>query len=136
MWQKTRWENDMAGPKIPKDLREWLEARRRFHLSHAQVQMARELGMNPRKLGKLDNHKQEAWKLPLPAFIETLYFKRFGKHFPDKVMTIEQRAAELAKKKAAKKKSVATTEEGLQHHGSSPGLPREKVHEDPICPPF
>ena len=23
--------------------------------------MARELGMNPKKLGKLDNHKQELW---------------------------------------------------------------------------
>ena len=25
--------------------------------------MARELGMNPEKLGKLDNHEQELWKL-------------------------------------------------------------------------
>jgi hypothetical protein len=30
----------------------WVEARQRYHLSHAQVQMARELGLNPRKLGK------------------------------------------------------------------------------------
>jgi hypothetical protein len=29
----------------------WLEVRRRFKLSHAHTQMARELGMNPRKLG-------------------------------------------------------------------------------------
>jgi hypothetical protein len=43
----------------------WIEARRRHHLSHAQVHMARELGMNPAKLGKIDNHKQEPWKLPL-----------------------------------------------------------------------
>ena len=42
----------------------WVDARKRHHLSHAQVQMARELGMNPAKLGKLDNHKQELWKLP------------------------------------------------------------------------
>ena len=27
--------------------------------------MARELGMNPEKLGKLDNHEQELWKMPL-----------------------------------------------------------------------
>ena len=38
--------------------------------------MAREFGMNPAKLGKLDNHKQEPWKLPLPRFIEELYVKR------------------------------------------------------------
>ncbi len=37
---------------------DWIEARKRFHLSHAQVQMARELGMNPKKLRKLDNYKR------------------------------------------------------------------------------
>jgi hypothetical protein len=45
------------------DLQEWIEARKRFHLSHAHVQMGRELGLNPRKLGKIDNHDQERWKL-------------------------------------------------------------------------
>ena len=40
-------------------MRRWIEARKRFHLSHAQVQMACELGMNPRKLGSMANHKQE-----------------------------------------------------------------------------
>jgi hypothetical protein len=25
----------------------WIDARKRYHLSHAPVQMARELGMNP-----------------------------------------------------------------------------------------
>ena len=52
----------------------WIDARERHRLSHVQVQMARELGMNPAKLGNLDNHKQEPWKLPLPQFIEELYF--------------------------------------------------------------
>lgn len=69
----------------------WVEARKRHHLSNAQVQMARELGMNPAKLGKLDNHKQEQWKQPLPQFIEELYFKRFGKTVPDNVVSIEAR---------------------------------------------
>jgi hypothetical protein len=63
--------------------RQWIEARRRHRLSHAHVQMARELGMNPRKLGKIDNHKQEPWKAPLPVFIEDCYFQRFGKRRPD-----------------------------------------------------
>ncbi len=40
--------------------------------------MARELGMNPKKLGGLSNHRQEPWKMPLPQFIEDLYEKRFG----------------------------------------------------------
>lgn len=33
--------------------------------------------MNPRKLGKLDNHDQEPWKMPLREYIGHLYFKRF-----------------------------------------------------------
>ena len=53
-------------PPIPANLQPWIDARRRFRLSHEHVQMARELGMNPKKLGKLDNHDQEPWKLPLP----------------------------------------------------------------------
>lgn len=36
----------------------WVDARKRFHLSHAHIQMARELGMNPKKLGGKANHKQ------------------------------------------------------------------------------
>ena len=35
----------------------WIDARKRFHLSHAHIQMAREIGLNPKKLGKLANHK-------------------------------------------------------------------------------
>jgi hypothetical protein len=34
--------------RIPPELQKWIDARKRFHLSHAQVQMTRELGMNPR----------------------------------------------------------------------------------------
>src|SRR3989304_2344767 len=59
--------------KTNRKMQAWIDARKRHHLSHAHVQMARELGMNPQKLGKLDNHRQEPWKLPLPAFIEELY---------------------------------------------------------------
>jgi hypothetical protein len=86
---------------IPQKLRPWIEARRRFHLSHAQVQMARELGMNPRKLGHLNNHKQERWKVPLPLFIEECYLKRFGKPRPDDPRPIEAKVAAKAAKKAA-----------------------------------
>src|SRR5664279_179856 len=68
---------------IPTNLKPWMDARRRFRLSHAHIQMARELGMNPKNLGKLANHKQEPWKLPLPEFIAALYAKRFGKAEPD-----------------------------------------------------
>jgi len=46
--------------------------------------------MNPAKLGKIDNHKQEPWKLPLPQFIEELYFERFGKTAPRAVVSAEE----------------------------------------------
>ena len=81
----------------------WLEARRRHRLSHAHVQMAREIGLNPKKLGKIDNHDQEPWKLPLPEFIEQLYGKRFGRERPEVVMSIEERVRRAGKKKAERK---------------------------------
>ena len=64
----------MGKPKpLPPRLQIWVDARKRHRLSQAQVQMARELGLNPTKLGKLDNHRQEPWKAPLPRLIEDLY---------------------------------------------------------------
>ena len=81
-----------------RNLQVWIEARKRHHLTHTQVQMARELGMNPQKLGKLDNHRQEKWKAPLPVFIERLYFKHFGKTQPDRVLSIEERAPKRSSK--------------------------------------
>jgi len=95
----------MAGGKrqLPPDLQRWVEARKRFRLSHAQVQMARELGMNPKKLGGLANADQEPWKLPLPQFIEKLYTRRFGKARPDRVVSLEDRAQEIAAKKARRR---------------------------------
>jgi hypothetical protein len=89
--------------KLNQKLRAWIDARKRHHLSHAHVQMARELGMNPAKLGKLGNHRQEQWKLPLPEFIEEIYFKRFGKTAPDRVVSLEERARLEQQKKDARR---------------------------------
>jgi hypothetical protein len=91
--------------RISARLQVWIDARKRHHLSHAHVQMARELGMNPAKLGKLDNHKQESWKLPLPQFIEHLYEKSFGKPRPDVVLSIEEMAQREEEKKAKKREA-------------------------------
>ena len=62
---------------------EWIEAKKMFHLSDTHIQMARELGMNPKKFGSLANHKQEKWKAPLSEFIEELYYKRFKRERPE-----------------------------------------------------
>ena len=91
--------------KSNQELEAWIDARKRHHLSHAQVQMARELGMNPKKLGKLDNHHQEPWKMPLRQYIEHLYFKRFGKARPDVVLSIEDRIR-CEKEKKARRREV------------------------------
>jgi len=95
----------MARNRRSQDVLEWIEARKRHGLSHAHVQMARDLGMNPKKLGKLDNHRQESWKAPLPQFIEQLYAKRFGRARPEVVLSIEERAQLQDAKKAARKEA-------------------------------
>ena len=83
----------------------WIDARKRHHLSHAQLQMARELGMNPKKLGKLDNHDQGPWKMPLKQYVEHLYFKRFGKERPDRVLSIEEKVRRDEEKKARRREA-------------------------------
>lgn len=88
---------------IPEKYQVWIKTRKRYHLSDAQIQMARELGLNPRKFGKYANEKQEPWKKPLPEFIEEIYFKRFGKRRPDVVKSIEQWVQDRREKKAERK---------------------------------
>lgn len=86
-------------------LEKWVVAQKKHHLSDKHVQMARELGLNPDKLGKIDNHKQETWKAPLPQFIEKLYFKRFKRESPESVKPLAQIMAEQEKKKMEQKKA-------------------------------
>ncbi len=97
----------MAKDKLDPTLEAWAVAQKRHHLSHAHVQMARELGMNPKKLGGKDNHKQEPWKAPLPEFIQYLYAKRFGREWPAEVRSIKEIARVKAQKKAARKVAKA-----------------------------
>ena len=114
----------MAGKRIPDRVQVWIDARTRHHLTHAQVQMARELGMNPKKLGKLDNHRQERWKAPLPEFIEDLYERRFGKLAPDIVMSIEERARLEAKKEAERREAKRQRREGASGAASPSAVPK------------
>ena len=80
--------------------------------------MARELGLNPKKLGSIANHDQERWKSPLPQFIEELYHERFGRNRHELVMTIE----DLAQKKQRK----SSTQE------STPIEPVNEIDADPF----
>lgn len=97
----------------------WIDARKRHKLSHVHIQMARELGMNPKKFGKLDNHKQEPWKAPLPIYIEDLYFKRFGKVKPENVRSIEQIVKD--KKRKQNERKHRKIENSQQDAGEGPG---------------
>lgn len=63
----------MTNTKPPKELQPWIEAKKRHLLSQMHIQMARELGMNPKNFGKLDNHKQEFRN---PIFDGFFKFKR------------------------------------------------------------
>ena len=94
----------MTKKKVPDKLQIWIDARKKYHLSHVQIQMARELGMNPKSFGKLANHRQAKWKLPMPQFIEELYFKRFRKAKPEQVTSIEDKAKAIQRKKEDRKK--------------------------------
>ena len=87
----TRVEGKGDIVKKPKArLDAWVEAQRRFHLSDLHIQMARELGLNPKKFGGLANHRQEAWKLPLPEFIAECYRKRFHRERPAQVVPLAE----------------------------------------------
>ena len=94
--------NPTANSRLSQKSQDWIAARRRHHLSHAHVQMARELGMNPKKLSQLDNHDQEPWKVPLPQFIEHLYFKKFGRERPEFVASVEEQVRTKKAKRAAR----------------------------------
>ena len=86
----------------------WVDVRKRYHLSDVHIQMARELGMNPKKFGQIANEKQEPWKKPLPAFIEDIYLKRFGRDRPADVKSIEEafRAKEIKKEERRRRKQL------------------------------
>ena len=56
----------------------WRTAKIKYHLTEGQIKMAKELGMNPKKFGKLTPNKSEPWKEPLGIFIEKCYDKRFS----------------------------------------------------------
>lgn len=85
-------------------IEKWVVAQKKHRLSDKHVAMARELGMNPDKLGKIDNHKQETWKAPLPQFIENIYFKRFEREEPLVVRSQKDIIADDKAKKEQKKK--------------------------------
>ncbi len=56
----------------------WDDVRRECGLTERQVEQAKELQMEPRKVLSLRPSKDQPWKKPVGAFIEDLHSKRFG----------------------------------------------------------
>ena len=76
----------MNTKKEAAELQEWAVVKRQHGMTDAQVQMARELGMNPKRLPQPKDAGQE----PLVRQIEVLYLKRFKKPLPDAVVPLRQ----------------------------------------------
>ena len=65
--------------RIPHKFLPWIDARKKFRLSNAHIQMARELGLSPKRFGDYADTTDQPWKVPQPQFIENQYEKQFGK---------------------------------------------------------
>ena len=52
--------------QIPEKYLRWIEAGKRFHLSDARILRARELGLNPKKLGGLVGTRRSHWSASEP----------------------------------------------------------------------
>ena len=93
--------------RIPHKFHPWINARKQFRLSDAHIQMARELGLSPKRFSKYADRENQPWKLPLTEFIEAQYLKQFGKSRPDEVKTMEEIAAAHVAKRAERKQENA-----------------------------
>lgn len=111
--------------RIPHKFLPWIAIRKQYALTHAEVQMARELGLEPRRFPSYANIKDQPWKKPLKEFIAELYLKQTGKEQPETVFSMEDLAAQhvarrLAKKQAKLERLAAGEAEELGDETSEP----------------
>ncbi|ELP29539.1 hypothetical protein [Rhodopirellula baltica] len=91
--------------RIPHKFLPWIAIRKQYSLTHAEVQMARELGLEPRRFPSYANIKDQPWKKPLKEFIAELYLKQTGKEQPETVYSMEDLAAQHVARRLAKKQA-------------------------------
>ncbi|MFG0264963.1 MAG: hypothetical protein ACF8AM_07395 [Rhodopirellula sp. JB055] len=91
--------------RIPHKFLPWIAIRKQYSLTHAEVQMARELGLEPRRFPSYANIKDQPWKKPLKEFIAALYLKQTGREQPETVMSMEDLAAQHVARRLAKKQA-------------------------------
>lgn len=80
----------------------WATTKTLCRLSARQVEMAQALGMNPRTLPRLRPTAEQRWKLPVGAFIEACYRKRFDARSGD----------DLAARRPSHRSSAESREQG------------------------
>jgi hypothetical protein len=80
--------------KQPKNKRDrlWIEAKRRCRLNDNDIQIAKELGLNPRSLIKNIPSKTEQWKLPVKDWIHQMYQKQQEKSERKKACKVQAAA--------------------------------------------
>ncbi|MCC9655246.1 hypothetical protein [Rhodopirellula halodulae] len=93
--------------RIPHKFLPWINIRKQYKLTHAEVQMARELGLEPRRFPSYADIKDQPWKKPLKEFIAALYLKQTGRDQPETIYTMEELAAQHVARRLAKKQAKA-----------------------------
>lgn len=116
--------------RIPHKFHPWINARKQFQLSDAHIQMARELGLSPKRFAKYADRENQPWKLPLTKFIEAQYLKQFGKERPDEVKPMEEIAAAHVAKRAARKVANANTESDAESSAVKASTPAVAENAD------
>ena len=66
----------MAGKNKNKRDIEWMDAKKKCRLNTETVQMAKELGLNPKSLIKNIPNKSQSWKKPVYLWIREMYQER------------------------------------------------------------
>lgn len=116
--------------RIPHKFLPWIDARKKFRLSNAHIQMARELGLSPKRFAVYADVEGQPWKVPLPEFIEQQYLKQFGKERPDVILSIEEiAAAHVAKRAARKTRNKETAVQESTDEDTVAGEPPKKESE-------
>lgn len=111
--------------RIPHKFLPWIDARKKYKLSHEHIQMARELGMNPRKFGGMANPSDRPGYKPFPEFIASLYQERFDRPGPLEVKSIEQMAQEHMERREVRK--AAKLLESANEEAESPSTEEVEV---------
>lgn len=57
----------------------WAETKKKCRLNAEEVQMTKEMGLNPKSLIKNIPNKNEPWKAPVKIWIRDMYEERFGR---------------------------------------------------------